>query len=108
MRKQIIVWAMLCCLGLASCQNAKTEDNKQESQEQEYPVLTVGVSSVETTDYYPASIQGQQDIEIYPQVSGKIVRVSVTEGGRITTTSDRFDKIQGVINLYHALGGGAE
>ena len=26
----------------------------------------------------------------------------------LTTVSDRFDEIQGVINLYHALGGGAE
>lgn len=26
----------------------------------------------------------------------------------LTEASDRFDKIQGVINLYHALGGGAE
>lgn len=26
----------------------------------------------------------------------------------LTEANDRFDKIQGVINLYHALGGGAE
>ena len=26
----------------------------------------------------------------------------------LTAVSDRFDEIQGVINLYHALGGGAE
>ena len=69
---------MLCCACLASCQNEKTDDSKQE-----YPALTVGISSVETTDYYPASIQGQQDIEIYPQISGKIVKVAVTEGERV-------------------------
>ncbi len=69
---------MLCFAGLASCQNEKAEDYQPE-----YPALTVGVSSVETTDYYPASVQGQQDIEIYPQVSGKIVRVAVTEGERV-------------------------
>lgn len=26
----------------------------------------------------------------------------------LTEANDRFDKIQGVINLYHALGGGAD
>lgn len=26
----------------------------------------------------------------------------------LTEANDRFDRIQGVINLYHALGGGAE
>jgi membrane fusion protein (multidrug efflux system) len=78
MRKQTIVWTMLGCVCLASCQNEKTEEKPQV-----YPVLTVGVSSIKTTDYYPASIQGQQDIEIYPQVSGKIMEVSVTEGERV-------------------------
>lgn len=69
---------MLCCVCLASCQNEKAEEKPQA-----YSVWTVGVSSVETTDYYPASIQGRQDIEIYPQVSGKIVEVAVTEGQRV-------------------------
>lgn len=26
----------------------------------------------------------------------------------LTEANDRFDKIQGIINLYHALGGGNE
>lgn len=26
----------------------------------------------------------------------------------LTETNDRFDQIQGIINLYHALGGGRE
>ena len=26
----------------------------------------------------------------------------------LTETNDRFDQIQGIINLYHALGGGSE
>lgn len=27
---------------------------------------------------------------------------------RLTKVSDRYEEIQGVINLYHALGGGAD
>lgn len=27
---------------------------------------------------------------------------------RLTLASDRYNEIQGVINLYHALGGGAD
>lgn len=46
-------------------------------------MFTVNASSVETTDDYPATIRGRQDIEIYPQVSGKIVKVAVTEGERV-------------------------
>ena len=69
---------MLCCICLASCQSEKTE-----TEPQTYPVLSVTVSSVETTDYYPASIRGRQDIEIYPQVSGKIEKVFVVEGEHV-------------------------
>ena len=78
MKKQISVWTMLCCICLASCQSEKTE-----TEPQTYPVLSVTVSSVETTDYYPASIRGRQDIEIYPQVSGKIEKVFVVEGEHV-------------------------
>lgn len=78
MRKKICVQALLCCICLASCQNEKTE-----GQAQAYPVFTVAASSVETTDNYPATIQGRQDIEIYPQVSGKITQVAVVEGQRV-------------------------
>lgn len=78
MKKQICVWAVLCSICLASCKNGTTEGKPQA-----YPVFTVGVSPVETTDDYPASIRGRQDIEIYPQVSGKIVKVAVTEGERV-------------------------
>lgn len=78
MKKQICVWAVLCSICLASCKNGTTEGKPQA-----YPVFTVGVSPVETTDDYPASIRGRQDIEIYPQVSSKIVKVAVTEGERV-------------------------
>lgn len=75
MRKSFYVWAMLFGLCLTACQNGTTEEKTQS-----YPVTTVALSSVETTEEYPAAIRGQQDIEIYPQVSGKITEVAVTEG----------------------------
>ena len=48
-----------------------------------YPVVTVAQSAVEVTEDYPATIRGRQDIEIFPQVTGKITRVAVTEGERV-------------------------
>ena len=47
------------------------------------PVITVGRSTVKITESYPATIRGRQDVEIYPQVSGKITRMAVTEGERV-------------------------
>ena len=59
------------------------EEKRQETEPQAYPVITVSRSTVKITESYPATIRGRQDVEIYPQVSGKITRVAVTEGERV-------------------------
>lgn len=63
--------------GLVSCGNV------EQSGEQAYPVMTVAADSVTIEESYSASIQGRQDIEIYPQVSGTIRRVCVKEGQKV-------------------------
>lgn len=58
-----------------SCDNgAHTE------QQQEHPVLTVGQSDVTIEDVFSAAVEGRQDVEIYPQLSGKISKVCIKEG----------------------------
>lgn len=47
------------------------------------PVITVSPTSVSVDESFTASIRGQQDIEIYPQVSGTISRVLVKEGEHV-------------------------
>lgn len=46
-------------------------------------VMTVATGSVEIKESYSASIQGRQDIDIYPQVSGRIVKLCITEGQQV-------------------------
>ena len=53
------------------------------SEHQEFPVLQIASESVEIMEFYSASIQGRQDIEIYPQVSGTISRLCVQEGQKV-------------------------
>lgn len=74
-----ISWGMLTLLlFLSACQQQKTE------QEQvNYSVLTIGKSDVTLTESYSASVQGRQDIEIYPQVAGTIQKVCVKEGQQV-------------------------
>lgn len=52
--------------------------------------ITVEPSSMSVDEYYSASIQGQQDIEIYPQVSGTISRVLVKEGQHVSKGQSLF------------------
>lgn len=49
-------------------------------QQQEYPAITVGQSDVTIEDVFTASVEGRQDVEIYPQLSGKISKVCIQEG----------------------------
>lgn len=64
---------------LSSCGNNPSVINEH----QEFPVLQIASESVEIMEFYSASIQGRQDIEIYPQVSGTISRLCVQEGQKV-------------------------
>ena len=46
----------------------------------EYPSLSVSTSNETLDKSYSATIRGRQDIDIYPQISGKITSVRVKEG----------------------------
>lgn len=79
MRHQFVKTTILaCCLAAISC--GHTEGVKASA---EYAVLTVETTDRTIPSVYSASIRGRQDIEIYPQVSGTISRLCVTEGQRV-------------------------
>lgn len=68
----------VCCLVVVGCQQAPPAQ-----VEAEYEVMTITPSDRTLTSVYSATIRGRQDIEIYPQVSGFLTRVCVTEGERV-------------------------
>jgi membrane fusion protein (multidrug efflux system) len=55
-----------------------------------YNVLTLKSTTRTVSSNYPASIQGRQDIAIYPQVSGTISQVCVKEGERVRKEQNLF------------------
>lgn len=79
MRTTIIYLSVSLCLAiLISCNSGE-----QAGEQPDYPVITVTTSSAEIVETYTGSIQGRQDIDIYPQVEGKIERVCVEEGEKV-------------------------
>ena len=79
---------MIACIGLFLCilgMTTSCQQKKQESTEKtSYKTLTVGKQDLNLTTSYSASIKGRQDIDIMPQVSGKIQRLCVSEGQKVT------------------------
>ncbi len=64
-----------CVTMVGACKEAPLEET-----ENEYKVLKVSPTNKEIFTYYPATIRGKQDIDIYPQVSGYLTRLCVEEG----------------------------
>lgn len=75
--KTTITLFLLCCL-ITACKQAPTGMGSSE-----YQFLTVEPADRTLSSSYSATIRGRQDIEIYPQVSGTLTKVSVTEGERV-------------------------
>lgn len=69
---------IVCTMGLTSC-NQTTENKSQAS----YATLEVKKADRELLTHYSATIRGRQDIDIYPQVSGTIIKVQVSEGEKV-------------------------
>ena len=85
MRKSMITlnrkWIRLigivgCTMCLASCKQATDASGMKPS----YATMKVEATDKELSTSYSATIRGRQDIDIYPQVSGTIEKLCVTEG----------------------------
>ncbi len=78
--KQNFVKAALvaCTLAVVSCGQAPVT-----MPPAQYAVMTVSTADREIPASYSAAIRGRQDIAIYPQVSGTISQVLVTEGSYV-------------------------
>src|SRR5690606_38986634 len=49
----------------------------------DYPVLTIVSSTSKLSTQYPATIEGQQNIEIRPKIDGYIENIFVDEGAQV-------------------------
>lgn len=75
----------VCLLTLVSCGQAPVAQGPAE-----YAVMTVSTTDREVPSNYSATIRGRQDIDIYPQVSGTISQLCVTEGQRVAKGQTLF------------------
>lgn len=81
MRTKTILCGTIALLGLASCGN-KGQTN-QEAPAQSYPVMAVSRQQADMQSVYPATIKGQEDIEIRPRVEGYVENIYVDEGSAV-------------------------
>lgn len=73
------VCVLVCMLISASCHRSA----KETETAMDYKTMIMTASTATLTSRYPATIRGRQDVDIYPQVSGKITHLCVEEGQRV-------------------------
>jgi len=79
-------------LTLASCGNNNTDQAAQAgaAQPKDYKVITLETRSATLNTDFPASIQGQQNIEIRPRIEGYIEKIYVDEGAVVKVGQPLF------------------
>jgi membrane fusion protein (multidrug efflux system) len=76
--KQIILIAACATLLMTGCK--KTPSMPTDNT---YPAMKVTRADKTLQTSYSATIQGEQDVDIYPQVSGKIMKICISEGATV-------------------------
>ncbi len=89
MKKNKIMMFAAATMLLASCGGGG--GGRPNFGDNEYPVMTVGTSSVDMQTTYPATIKGVQDVQISPKVSGFIVKIHVKEGQTVSAGQTLFE-----------------
>ena len=77
--RNIIITEACCLIILTGCRPSTDETETAQS----LSVLTVSEQPVELSETFSASIRGRQDVDIIPQISGRIMRLCVKEGERV-------------------------
>jgi membrane fusion protein (multidrug efflux system) len=66
-----------------SCQQNKKRGGMDPDAAKDYPVLTITPQTATLYSDFPATIQGQQNVEIRPKIDGYIERMYVDEGATV-------------------------
>src|SRR6218665_3371798 len=92
MNKQSFFSILTAAVILSSCgnKNDKSAQAGGAPQVKEYKTLTLQPESATMYSDYPASIQGQQNIEIRPRVEGYIDKIFVDEGAVVKAGQPLF------------------
>lgn len=87
-KNSVLSVALIAAMGfsISSCKKKETASGAAAAQNQvpELEVMTVGASNTTLDTSYPATLIGENDIEIRPQISGQITKVNVEDGQHVS------------------------
>ncbi len=84
----VIAATLIAAFFSVSC--GRNQQQGHQNQASAHKMMTVEATQTILSETYPASIEGRQDIAIFPQVSGTISKVCVKEGQRVKKGQSLF------------------
>ena len=90
MKIKSILFVTLSVIVMASLSSCGGKNAQQQMPSANFETMTVSTKDVTMTTKYSATIRGRQDIEVYPQVSGTLQRLCVTEGQKVAKGQTLF------------------
>lgn len=85
-----IYFYLLSAFVMTAMLSACGEKKQQQGLAVEFKTIKVSEKDVTLDSKYSATIRGRQDIEVYPQVSGTLKRLLVTEGQKVSKGQAMF------------------
>ena len=82
-KSNAFLFCITAVLLISSCGKKEDSQQGQQNQPPRLAVMKVGESDVNLETSIPASLEGENDIEIRPQVSGFLTKVHVQDGQRV-------------------------
>lgn len=77
------VFFVIILLFISSCGVEKKDKKTERTRALDYPVLTLSLRKATLQNSYPATMEGQQNIEIRPKIDGYIEEIYVDEGALV-------------------------
>ncbi|WDF68449.1 efflux RND transporter periplasmic adaptor subunit [Sphingobacterium oryzagri] len=91
LRKGKQYFPIIFLFGLVACHSTQNQQpGGPQNTVQEYPVFIVEEKTTTLFQEYPATIQGQQDIDIRPKIDGYVENIYVDEGSRVVKGQKLF------------------
>lgn len=81
---------------LTACKDKGAAGQQQQAQAPQLAVLTISETDANLETAFPATLEGENDVEIRPQVTGFLTKVLVADGERVTKGQTLFtiDRVQ--------------
>ena len=92
--KKVLLYSfstLLTAIFMVSCNGVNNEQNQLIQEQKEVEVIILKKDSATIINSYPATIEGKNNIEIRPQVSGYIDKIFIEEGQYVTAGKILFN-----------------